>query len=77
MTETGAGSDLSAIEQRAAEDVFGAFDPVNHINYLSFEGRPREALAAVERFVTRVPAAIERLGGLSALPPGLQTPAGH
>ncbi len=51
MTETGAGSDLSAIEQRAAEDVFGAFDPVNHINYLSFEGRPREALAAAERFV--------------------------
>ena len=51
MTETGAASDLSALEQRAAEDVFGAFDPVNHINYLSFEGRTRDALAAVERFV--------------------------
>src|SRR5262249_46558813 len=48
MTETGATSDLPAIEQRAAEDVFGAFDPVNHIDYLSFEGRPREALAAAE-----------------------------
>jgi tetratricopeptide (TPR) repeat protein len=52
MTETGATSDLSAIEQRAAEDVFGAFDPVNHINYLGFEGRAREALAAAERFVS-------------------------
>jgi len=51
MTEAGAASDLSALEQRAAEDVFGAFDPVNHINYLSFEGRAREALVAAERFV--------------------------
>jgi len=51
MTETGAASDLPAIEQRAAEDVFGAFDPVNHINYMGFEGRQREALAAAERFV--------------------------
>ncbi|HWY16671.1 MAG TPA: hypothetical protein VNX86_16165 [Rhizomicrobium sp.] len=51
MTETGAASDLSALEPRAAEDVFGAFDPVNHINYLSFEGRTRDALAAAERFV--------------------------
>jgi hypothetical protein len=51
MTETGAASDLSALEQRAAEDVFGAFDPVNHINYLSFEGRTRDALAAAARFV--------------------------
>ncbi len=51
MTETGTASDLSAIEQRAAEDVFGAFDPINHINYLSFEGRTHEALAAAERFV--------------------------
>ncbi len=51
MTQTGAAADLSAIEQRTAEDVFGAFDPVNHINYLSFEGRSGEALAAAERFV--------------------------
>ena len=51
MTETGAASDLPAIEQRAAEDVFGAFDPVNHINYLNSVGRTREALAAAERFV--------------------------
>jgi len=50
MTETGAASDLPAIEQRAAEDVFGAFDPVNHINYLGFEGRLDEALAAAKRF---------------------------
>jgi hypothetical protein len=35
------------------------------------------AQAAVERFVTNVPAAIERLGGLSALPTSLQTPEGH
>ena len=32
MTETGTVSDLPALEQRAAEDVFGGFDPVNHIN---------------------------------------------
>jgi tetratricopeptide (TPR) repeat protein len=51
MTEVGAASDLPALEQKAAEDVFGAFDPVNHINYLSFEGRQRESLAAAERFV--------------------------
>jgi hypothetical protein len=51
MTETGAASDLPAIEQRGAEDVFGAFDPVNHINYLGFEGRNREALVAADRFV--------------------------
>jgi len=51
MTETGAVSDLPAIEQRAAEDVFGAFDPVNHINYLSSVGRTPEALVAAERFV--------------------------
>ena len=51
MTETGAAADLPAIEQRAAEDVFGTFDPVNHINYLAFEGRTKEALAAAERFV--------------------------
>jgi hypothetical protein len=35
------------------------------------------AQAAVERFVTHVSAAIERLGGLSALPPSLQTPEGR
>jgi len=31
--------------------VFGAFDPVNHINYMGSEGRQREALAAAESFV--------------------------
>jgi hypothetical protein len=35
------------------------------------------AHAAVERFVTHVPAAIEALGGLSALPTSLQTPEGR
>jgi hypothetical protein len=35
------------------------------------------AQAAVQRFVTHVPAATERLGGLSALPPSLQTPEGR
>ncbi|MGA7911263.1 MAG: NAD(P)-binding protein [Candidatus Dormiibacterota bacterium] len=34
------------------------------------------AQAALESFVTHVPAAIERLGGVSALPPSLQTPEG-
>jgi hypothetical protein len=35
------------------------------------------AHAAVERFVTHVPAAIERLGGLSAVSTSLQTPEGR
>src|SRR6202048_3458905 len=35
------------------------------------------AQAAVERFVTHVPAATERLGSLSARPPSLQTREGH
>jgi hypothetical protein len=35
------------------------------------------AQAAVERFVTNVPAAIERLGALPAQPPSVQTREGH
>ena len=35
------------------------------------------ARAAVERFVTHVQAAVERLGGLAALPPSPQTPQEH
>jgi tetratricopeptide (TPR) repeat protein len=51
MTETGKLSDLPALEQNAAEDVFGAFDAVNYINYLSSTGRHREAMESAARFV--------------------------
>ncbi len=51
MTEAGKPSDLPALEQKAAEDVFGAFDPVNSINYLTSQGRRREAMDAAARFV--------------------------
>ena len=51
-TEMGKPSDLPALEQKAAEDVFGAFDPVNHINYLSSQGRRQEAMEAAARFVS-------------------------
>jgi tetratricopeptide (TPR) repeat protein len=53
MTATGKASDLPALEQKTAEDVFGAFDPVNYINYLSSTGRHRDAMEAAAQF-TRV-----------------------
>ncbi len=51
MTETGKSSDLPALEEKAAEDVFGAFDTVNFINYLSSTGRRGEAMETAARFV--------------------------
>jgi tetratricopeptide (TPR) repeat protein len=51
MTEIGKPSDLPALEHKAAEDVFGAFDPVNYINYLSSQGRRWEAMESAARFV--------------------------
>ncbi|HEX4080732.1 MAG TPA: hypothetical protein VHX61_17870 [Rhizomicrobium sp.] len=50
MTEAGKLSDLPALEQKAAEDVFGAFDTVNYINYLDSTGRRREAMETAGRF---------------------------
>ena len=47
---TGKPTDLPAMEQKAAENIFGAFDPVNHINYLSETGRKREAMDAAAQF---------------------------
>ncbi|HEY1614090.1 MAG TPA: hypothetical protein VGF97_10405 [Rhizomicrobium sp.] len=51
MAEAGKLSDLPALEQKAAEQVFGVFDPVNAINYLTSEGRRQDAMAAAARFV--------------------------
>ena len=42
VAAAGKPSDLPALEQKAAEDVFGGFDPVNHINYLTSRNRRRE-----------------------------------
>jgi len=48
----GKASDLPPMEQKLAEAIFGAFDPVNHINYLSAIGRRREAMDAAARFAS-------------------------
>ena len=52
ITESGSSSELAKLEQKAAEDVFGEFDPVNHINYFTAQGRFPEAYAAAEHYVT-------------------------
>ena len=52
FSATGKPSDLTSLEQAVAEDIFGAFDPVNHINYLSAIGRTREAMEAAAQFAS-------------------------
>ena len=54
MTVAGRPSDLPALEQTEAENVFAAFDPVNNINYLSAMGHYREAMDAAARYVPTV-----------------------
>ena len=49
---TGKPSDMDALEQAVAEDIFGAFDPVNHINYLSISGHSRAAMDAAAQFAS-------------------------
>jgi hypothetical protein len=50
ISETGSADDLPKLEQRGAEEIYQTFDPVNYINYLSAQGRHREAYEAAESF---------------------------
>jgi len=45
FTLEGARSDLSKLEQQAAERLFGTIDPVNYVLYLVGQGRGSEAIA--------------------------------
>jgi tetratricopeptide (TPR) repeat protein len=49
----GAPGDLDALEQKAAEHVFAAADPVNIVLYLTAKGRKDEALAASARNIAQ------------------------
>jgi tetratricopeptide (TPR) repeat protein len=50
FSATGAPPDLPNLEQVIAENVFGEFDPVNRVNYLTAIGRHRDAYEAAGRF---------------------------
>jgi tetratricopeptide (TPR) repeat protein len=51
VSVSGPAQSLDALEQDAAEQVFGELDPVNVVNYLSAKDRHAEALAAAGRYV--------------------------
>jgi len=51
FTFTGKPGDLDALEQKAAEQIFAAVDPVNIVLYLVGKGRVDEALAAAAHHV--------------------------
>ncbi|MGD0142407.1 MAG: hypothetical protein ABSC92_04550 [Rhizomicrobium sp.] len=51
ITETDQPDNLSKLEQKVAEEVYQSFDPVNYINYLSSNGRHREAHEAAASYV--------------------------
>jgi tetratricopeptide (TPR) repeat protein len=46
---SGPGAQLDELMQRAAEQAFAVFDPVNHIIYLGAVGRPQEGYDAARR----------------------------
>jgi tetratricopeptide (TPR) repeat protein len=50
FSASGRPSDLPDLEQAVAENVFGEFDPVNHVNYLATTGRRHAAYEAAARF---------------------------
>ena len=50
FSASGTPSDLPNLEQAIAEDIFGEFDPVNHVNYLATTGRRHAAYEAAARF---------------------------
>ncbi|HEY3778055.1 MAG TPA: hypothetical protein VGL35_08345 [Rhizomicrobium sp.] len=60
LAATGAPADLPRLEQQLAENIFGAFDPVNHINYLSAMGRHRAAYEAATRYVPVAKSVLQR-----------------
>ncbi|MGD0190061.1 MAG: tetratricopeptide repeat protein [Rhizomicrobium sp.] len=50
FSATGTPPDLPNLEQVIAENVFGEFDPVNRVNYLTAIGRHHDAYEAAARF---------------------------
>jgi tetratricopeptide (TPR) repeat protein len=63
---TGKADELDALEQQAAERVFGAVDPVNVVLYLGAKGRYAEALAAAAHNVA-IASGPRDLGGAYSL----------
>jgi tetratricopeptide (TPR) repeat protein len=53
FTVAGAPDALDALEQKAAEQVFAAVDPINIVLYLGGKGRRVEELAAAERSIAQ------------------------
>ena len=60
IAAAGKSADLAETEQHFAEDIFGAFDPVNHINYLSATQRHHAAYEAASRYVQTAQTILER-----------------
>ena len=65
MTFTGKPSDLDALEQKAAEQVFAAVDPVNIVLYFAGKDRRAEALAAAAHNVAVAPTTRDLAGAYS------------
>jgi len=65
FTFTGKPADLGALEQKAAEQVFAAVDPVNIVLYLAAKGRTDEALAAAAHHVAIAQGTRELAGAYS------------
>jgi tetratricopeptide (TPR) repeat protein len=57
---SGTPSDLPDLEQAIAENIFGEFDPVNHVNYLAASGRHHAAYDAATRFASEAKTQILR-----------------
>ena len=57
---SGVPADLASLEENAAEQIFGRFDPVNQINYLAATGRTVRACAAAAAYVQIAQTMLER-----------------
>jgi hypothetical protein len=51
IIETDQPGNLSKLEQKVAEEIYQAFDPVNYVNYLAASGRHYEAYEAAANYV--------------------------
>jgi tetratricopeptide (TPR) repeat protein len=60
FTFTGAAGELDALEQKAAEHLFAAFEPSNYVLYLYNKGRVAEAYAQAGRNALLAPTDFER-----------------
>jgi hypothetical protein len=57
---TGPAAELPKLEQQLAEDIFGSFDPVNHINYLTATSRHQAAYNAAAGYVRIAKTVLQR-----------------